>query len=65
MNARQTARTTAPYSDVTEIDGDAEPAHGRVSMSEGWANACRRLRANVGDAVYNAWFARQIGRAHV
>ncbi|MDX7950667.1 chromosomal replication initiator protein DnaA [Lichenihabitans sp. Uapishka_5] len=27
-------------------------------MAEGWADACRRLRASVGDAVYNAWFAR-------
>ncbi len=23
-----------------------------------WANACRRLRAELGDAVFNAWFAR-------
>ena len=23
-----------------------------------WSNACRRLRAEVGDAVFNAWFAR-------
>ena len=29
-----------------------------VDPGEAWANACRRLRASLGEAVYSAWFAR-------
>ena len=35
--------------------GPSDPASG---MSERWANACRRLRAELGEAVFGAWFAR-------
>ncbi len=32
--------------------------HDRADRSESWSNACRRLRAELGDAVFNSWFAR-------
>ncbi len=30
----------------------------RLDLAEHWSNASRRLRAELGDAVFNAWFAR-------
>ena len=58
MTARQIARSTAHLSTVTSFEAEADSHATAAGRLEGWANACRRLRANVGDAVYNAWFAR-------
>ena len=58
MTARQTARLTAHLSHPTSPELDADVQTAALERREGWANACRRLRANIGDAVYNAWFAR-------
>ena len=41
--------------------GVTNAAHSDVELSstkEAWASACRRLRASLGEAVYNAWFER-------
>ena len=58
MTARQIARSTAHLSNMTPFEAEVDSHATAAGRREGWANACRRLRANVGDAVYNAWFAR-------
>ncbi len=38
--------------------GQVDDATPPVVRSEQWSNACRRLRAELGEAVFGAWFAR-------
>lgn len=51
-NVRMEAHPSAPKISATPGNGSSPALH------EGWASACRRLRAALGDAVFNAWFAR-------
>ena len=46
--------TVAPLQPSREMSGGQNPA----ARSEQWSNACRRLRAELGEAVFSAWFAR-------
>ena len=41
-----------------QVKGAATPVAIPVDPGEAWANACRRLRASLGEAVFSAWFAR-------
>jgi chromosomal replication initiator protein len=41
-----------PDMDILSVDQT------RRDLNASWTNACRRLRAELGDAVFNAWFAR-------
>ena len=61
MNARSTVLSAASDSHADVFASSSRPTSQSVTRglpNEGWTNACRRLRANVGDAVFNAWFAR-------
>ncbi|RYB03434.1 chromosomal replication initiator protein DnaA [Lichenibacterium ramalinae] len=46
--------TVAPLQPSRESLGGLSPA----TRTEQWSNACRRLRAELGEAVFSAWFAR-------
>ena len=46
--------TVAPLQPSRESLGGPSPA----TRTEQWSNACRRLRAELGEAVFSAWFAR-------
>lgn len=46
--------TVAPLQPSRESSGGLNPA----TRTEQWSNACRRLRAELGEAVFGAWFAR-------
>ena len=52
-----TAQFREPVSSLPSSRQAAEttPPDGR---GEQWSNACRRLRAELGEAVFGAWFAR-------
>ncbi len=55
----------APVRAIVERPGDG------IALRECWSNCCRRLRAELGEAVFGAWFARleldrvQDGTAHL
>ncbi len=48
-------RETVPSPSSSHQADDTTPPNVRV---EQWSNACRRLRAELGEAVFGAWFAR-------
>ncbi|UDL95001.1 chromosomal replication initiator protein DnaA [Lichenihabitans sp. PAMC28606] len=52
LASRANETTTAPLTHATAEDDK------RRDLSARWSNACLRLRAELGDAVFNAWFAR-------
>ncbi len=46
--------TVVPLQPSRETQGGRSPA----ARTERWSNVCRRLRAELGEAVFSAWFAR-------
>ncbi len=52
-DAQDQKETTASASQSTDM-GEAMGA----DLEQKWSNACRRLRAELGEAVFSAWFAR-------
>ncbi len=62
-----TARNDAPsfVDDTADLRETVAPlqsprgaSRGPAPRNERWSNACRRLRAELGEAVFSAWFAR-------
>ncbi len=46
--------TVAPLQPSRDTQGGSSAA----ALASKWSNACRRLRAELGEAVFSAWFAR-------
>ncbi len=46
------------HNSVASLSGQVDDTTPLAVRSEQWANACRRLRAELGEAVFGAWFAR-------
>ncbi len=46
------------HDSVVSLSGPVDDPTPPAVRSEQWANACRRLRAELGEAVFGAWFAR-------
>ena len=44
------SRTTAPRVEAASLES--------ADYSEAWSRTCRRLRAELGEDVYNSWFGR-------
>ena len=61
MKARLDATSrllTADAESVAAAITSAEMPVGLLDLGLSWSNACRRLRAELGEAVFGAWFAR-------
>ncbi len=45
--------------EASELKTSASPKiQHNVSFDEGWSRICKKLRSELGEAVYNSWFAR-------
>jgi len=44
--------------DETDADRLDQHGFGGPSLSEAWRRCCARLRAEVGDDIFNSWFGR-------
>ena len=64
MTARNDATRFVDSDDSSVTVASLQPSRGIVGgqsvtpRTEQWSNACRRLRAELGEAVFSAWFAR-------
>ncbi len=64
MTARNDATRFVASDDTSDTVASLKPSRGieggqsAAPRTEQWSNACRRLRAELGEAVFSAWFAR-------
>ncbi|WP_237476751.1 chromosomal replication initiator protein DnaA [Lichenibacterium dinghuense] len=64
MTARNDATRVVDHDAILDTVASLQPSRGNegsqsaAPRTEQWSNACRRLRAELGEAVFSAWFAR-------